>query len=1348
MTTHDDGISEALLDRVADNARGQKAPATEQGYDVQRRKIQALCKENNQDSTGCWDPEKITVPTAVGILDQLRINYEAGRGVGQGMGVSTLKKFHAALNIMFRQNKLREGDNSLDTNLNQHLAYQTAYQNLLFKINGSGKRAVLTCMWAGIARSDDIRQLRLQDLRRPNLLPTVGPLTCHAFGFLFIGGKTGTPNGSRYITFTRAANVTVCPVNAIGSFLWHKYSNTRWDMPLPDAKEDPNTSPWLTEAFFCVEKTTRTTAACWAYMASYYSRLKKQFKIISDKLLHAFRKGAAFNLFNQGAQSDLIRSVGNWKNDVMMQAYTTGAAPQILIQQGGWRHIDNDYLRGYFSERFLIKVPEQAVHSFYPFLAGLQAAASKMPADSVSGPYVAEAIFMYGEAVIQDFIHQAAEDSLAGKLDSSRWTPVELCIWGLPHVHQLVVQHREDLKNKVFEHLRPKDTKEELAESRAENKAATAENKAAIQELRACQFTMMQMQLAAAGSSPHAMGNSLAVLASAGLISKLAAGLPHPSLGASLAAALAHPAQPPAQHPAQPPALQPSLAAALAPPAQPPALQPSLAAALAPPAQPPALSNWLAAGLPYPAQPPALQPSLAAALAPPAQPPALQPSLAAALAPPAQPPALSNWLAAGLPYPAQPPALQPSLAAALAPPAQPPALQPSLAAALAPPAQPPALQPSLAAALAPPAQPPALSNWLAAGLPYPAHPPALQPSLAAALAPPAQPPALQPSLAAALAPPAQLPALQPSLAAALAPPAQPPALSNWLAAGLPYPAQPPALQPSLAAALAPPAQPPPLQPSLAAALAPPAQPPALSNWLAAGLPYPAQPPALQPSLAAALAPPAQPPALQPSLAAALAPPAQPPALQPSLAAALAPPAQPPALSNWLAAGLPYPAHPPALQPSLAAALAPPAQPPALQPSLAAALAPPAQPPALQPSLAAALAPPAQPPALSNWLAAGLPYPAQPPALQPSLAAALAPPAQPPALSNWLAAGLPYPTQPPAQPPALQPSLAAALAPPAQPPAQLPAPSKMSKGHYMRTLSCFEDIESEYEYGLPGVRPPLKALEAEQGRPHRGGDKNYSDQVEYLKDCVFTIKMVRELEGLTAKELQQLADKDFRTAASQSQGSNKVRFHRRWSGLRKWLQDKFPKHYQAAREMKKKPGMTSAEAMALMDRPVESVPTPLRLLKRGRQEQGLHSPNAQSAKRILFGELQCEELGLDVAACADTLITQLQQQAGAVCGSSQGQAYKQVVGGVQEGVLVQLAAALSLPISTSKGGQQGMCGYALYGAMKRAGMEAQHPGVEAAQITKLLASAWACGGGAIQGVYNMYAAIANKLEGRK
>ncbi|MGQ3285993.1 hypothetical protein [Bosea sp. (in: a-proteobacteria)] len=277
---------------------------------------------------------------------------------------------------------------------------------------------------------------------------------------------------------------------------------------------------------------------------------------------------------------------------------------------------------------------------------------------------------------------------------------------------------------------------------------------------------------------------------------------------------------------------------------------------------------------------------------------------------------------------------------------------------------------------------------------------------------------------------------------------------------------------------------------------------------------------------------------------------------------------------------------------------------------------------------------------------------------------------------------------------------------------------------------------------------MKDLEAEQGRPHRGGDKNYSDQVEYLKDCVFTIKMVRELEGLTAKELQQLADKDFRTAASQSQGSNKVRFHRRWSGLRKWLQDKFPKHYQAAREMKKKPGMTAAEAMALMDRPVESVPTPLRLLKRGRQEQGLHSPNAQSAKRILFGELQCEELGLDVAACADTLITQLQHQAGAVCGSSQGQAYKQVVGGVQEGVLVQLAAALSLPISTSKGGQQGMCGYALYGAMKRAGMEAQHPGVEAAQITKLLASAWALEGGAIQAVYNLYAAITNRLEGRK
>ncbi|GFH30261.1 hypothetical protein HaLaN_29079 [Haematococcus lacustris] len=138
-------------------------------------------------------------------------------------------------------------------------------------------------------------------------------------------------NEHRHITFTRAANVTVCPVNAIGSFL-------------------------LTEAFFCVEKTTRTTAACWACMASYYTKMKRQFNIISDKVLHAFRKGAAFNLFNQGAQSELIKSVGNWKNDVMMTAYTTGAAPSILIQQGGWRHIDNDYLQGYFNERFLIKV--------------------------------------------------------------------------------------------------------------------------------------------------------------------------------------------------------------------------------------------------------------------------------------------------------------------------------------------------------------------------------------------------------------------------------------------------------------------------------------------------------------------------------------------------------------------------------------------------------------------------------------------------------------------------------------------------------------------------------------------------------------------------------------------------------------------------------------------------------------------------------------------------------------------------------------------------------------------------------------------------------------------------------
>ncbi|KAL6754097.1 hypothetical protein V8C86DRAFT_383073 [Haematococcus lacustris] len=284
----------------------------------------------------------------------------------------------------------------------------------------------------------------------------------------------------------------------------------------------------------------------------------------------------------------------------------------------------------------------------------------------------------------------------------------------------------------------------------------------------------------------------------------------------------------------------------------------------------------------------------------------------------------------------------------------------------------------------------------------------------------------------------------------------------------------------------------------------------------------------------------------------------------------------------------------------------------MQASPAATLAAPAQPLAMQASPAATLAAPAQPLAMQASPAATLAAPAQPLAMQASPAATLAAPAQPLAMQASLAAALAAP----AQPLAMQASPAATLAAPTHPHTQLglpfPAAAKPMKGghgDWLKTVSGFEDMKYVWEVGWPGVRPPLMVLEAQSGRPHRCNDKNYSCQLESFKDCVFTLKVVEEVEGLTARDLQVLADQDLKAAAAQAQGPNKTRLHRRWSGHRKWLQHTYPQHFLAGREMKKQPSMTAAEAMAMMDRPVENVPSPLRLLKRGREEQGIHSPRA-------------------------------------------------------------------------------------------------------------------------------------------
>ncbi|KAL6764043.1 hypothetical protein V8C86DRAFT_21519 [Haematococcus lacustris] len=297
------------------------------------------------------------------------------------------------------------------------------------------------------------------------------------------------------------------------------------------------------------------------------------------------------------------------------------------------------------------------------------------------------------------------------------------------------------------------------------------------------------------------------------------------------------------------------------------------------------------------------------------------------------------------------------------------------------------------------------------------------------------------------------------------------------------------------------------------------------------------------------------------------------------------------------------------------------------------------------------------------------------------------------------------TYPPPPRPLHQPS-------PAQP---SPAQPNPAQGEWLRSVNSFQGFQDAWYRGQPGVRPPLKVLEADPEKRHREG-KNYSCQIESFKDCIFTLEVLKAVKGLTVEQLQQQANQQWVNDAAKAKGPNKNRVGRQWSGHRKWLRDTHPECFLAGRVLKKDPSMSAHDAYEGVQGLKETLATPSRALKKARVAAGLHSPDAASVNRALqFGEPM--GTGSDVASCADTFITQLQEKARALAGRSESQSFKEVAEEVELSKLSQLATALSLPTTDpSKRGQQGLCGYSLYLSMKRAGMEALHPGLQPSQIT--------------------------------
>lgn len=134
--------------------------------------------------------------------------------------------------------------------------------------------------------------------------------------------------------------------------------------------------------------------------------------------------------------------------------------------------------------------------------------------------------------------------------------------------------------------------------------------------------------------------------------------------------------------------------------------------------------------------------------------------------------------------------------------------------------------------------------------------------------------------------------------------------------------------------------------------------------------------------------------------------------------------------------------------------------------------------------------------------------------------------------------------------------------------------------------------------------PLPVLEVGPERRHWEG-KNYSCQIESLKDCIFSLEVLRLVKGLTVEQLQQQANQQWVNDAAKAKGPNK------------WLEDTHPECFLAGRVLKKDTSMSAHDAYKGVQGRKETLATPSRAMKKARVAAGLHSPDATSVSRVLW-----------------------------------------------------------------------------------------------------------------------------------
>ncbi|KAF5826407.1 hypothetical protein DUNSADRAFT_3273 [Dunaliella salina] len=349
---------------------------------------------------------------------------------------------------------------------------------------------ILQCMMLvmhyGVGRSDDICQFRLADLAKPQNL-RAGPCTGFVYTLVLRGGKKDQGGRAQHVGYVRNKNPHLCPVRAMGAYLYYKFTLGSQKFPSPR-----NRTQWLSTVLFTLKNPTKVLSYGW--LNAQIGHIFKAAGVAIAKKCHAMRHAGARFLDQKGVSADDIRRYGRWEHEAMCHNYLIDLPPKGLLSHGDYPHEELGMENAYWHPRFLIDVPESLITACYPWLPQLELEAQQVGKNLPSATAVAEHVRLLAVALVQDTMHFCA---VVPQFVSH--CPLTRQLMQSQDFCSLLLKYAINLSLGAFERERPRSIREKVEELMVEQR---------LSEHRLTAFLATMAQSSSTPSVDSAAGNT------------------------------------------------------------------------------------------------------------------------------------------------------------------------------------------------------------------------------------------------------------------------------------------------------------------------------------------------------------------------------------------------------------------------------------------------------------------------------------------------------------------------------------------------------------------------------------------------------------------------------------------------------------------------------------------------------------------------------------------------------------------------------------------------------------------------------------------------------------------------